>query len=136
MSDVVVKKNQTQRVSVNQSSKSVVGNTIFNPIRIINRREVNFSTLRNNVVASERTVKELDTTRMISGETPIPTPDGIETIFTVAHPYVLGSLKITRASLRLHPTIDYSETSSILGTFTMITAPSVDEPILVDYIRA
>lgn len=88
------------------------------------------------VVTSERTVKELDTARFVNGETPTPAVNGEQLVFTTAYPYVAGTLHVTRASLRMHPTADYSETSPSAGTFTMVIAPDSSEPLVVDYIKA
>jgi len=70
----------------------------------------------------------------VSGQTPTPAVNGSQTVFTVANAYVAGSLKVTRASFRMHPTADFSETSST--TFTMVVAPETGEPLIVDYIQA
>lgn len=88
----------------------------------------------NNVVRSENVRLDLDTSRMIFGEKPTPAADGSQLVFTVAHAYVFGSLRVTRASLRMHPTTDFAETSST--TFTMVSAPKSDEPLIVDYTKA
>ncbi len=88
------------------------------------------------VVVSERVRLDLDTARMVNGETPTPATNGVQTVFTTAYPYVPGTLHVTRGSLRLHPTVDYSETSSALGTFTLQVAPESTEPLITDYIKA
>jgi len=71
---------------------------------------------------------------VVSGETPTPATNGVQTVFTVANAYVAGSLKVTRASFRMHPTADFTETSST--TFTMVVAPDTGEPLIVDYIKS
>jgi len=76
----------------------------------------------------------LDTTRFIYGETPTPAVNGVQTVFTTAYPYVAGTLGAVRASLRMHPTADFTETSST--TFTMVVAPETGEPLIVDYIKS
>ncbi len=114
----------------------VVGRIVFNPIRITMPQRTVQIPSGAHVVTSERTVKELDTARMISGETPTPAANGVAQVFTTAHPYVAGSLHVTRGSLRMYPTADYTETSPSAGTFTMVIAPETVEPIMVDYVKA
>ena len=72
---------------------------------------------------------------IVSGESPTPAANGSQVLFTCANAYVSGSLKVTRGSLRMHPTTDYTETSPSAGTFTMVLAPASDEPLIVDYIK-
>jgi len=136
MSEVVVQRTQANRVTILGRKDRTSERIIFNPIRITENEQRHITTAKNTVVTSERTVKELDTARMISGETPTPATDGIELVFTTASPYVAGTLHVTRASLRMHPTADYSETSPSAGTFTMVTAPDTLEPLVVDYVKA
>lgn len=87
-----------------------------------------------NVILSEKVREVLDTARIITGETPTPAVNGVRTVFTVANAYVAGTLHVTRGSLRMHPTTDFSETSSL--TFTMVVAPDTVEPLIVDYIKS
>lgn len=72
----------------------------------------------------------------VSGQTPTPATNGVVTVFTTTNPYVAGSLRVTRGSLRMHPTVDYAETSPAAGTFTMVVAPDTGEPLIADYIKA
>lgn len=72
--------------------------------------------------------------KFIYGETPTPETDGVETEFFTEHDYIAGTLCVTRGSLRMHPTGDYSETGS--NSFTMVSAPDSNEPLIVDYIKA
>ena len=99
--------------------------------------QVNRLVLRNqsNKYSSSKRY-EVDTTRLISGETPTPAVDGVETLFTLANGYVGDTLHVTRGSLRLHPTTDYAETSPSAGTFTTVVAPAVGEPLICDYIKS
>jgi hypothetical protein len=136
MPEVVVQRTQTNRVTILGRKDRASERTIFNPIRITGNEQRNTTTPRCGVVISERTVKELDTARMISGETPTPAANGVVLIFTTAYPYVAGTLHVTRASLRMHPTADYTETSPSAGTFTMVIAPDTLEPLVVDYVKA
>ncbi len=77
----------------------------------------------------------LSVSNFIFGETPTPATDGEQLVFTVANPYVAGSLRVTRGSLRMHPVVDFVETSPGAGTFTMAVAPDASEPLIVDYIK-
>lgn len=97
-----------------------------NRIKISNQR---------NVVRTERVRYDVDTSRFIIGETPSGTVNGVTTVFTCANAYVAGTLEVVRASLHLHPTTDFSETSPSAGTFTMVTAPATGEPVIVNYIK-
>lgn len=136
MSEVVASGVHTKVVAESQSTRLVVGSIVFNPIQISMPRDRAVRRSGTNVVTSERTVKELDTARFINGETPTPAADGITVLFTTAYPYIAGSLHVTRASLRMHPTADFSETSPSAGTFTMVIAPETSEPLIVDYVKA
>ena len=69
----------------------------------------------------------------IYGETPSPQTDGAEVVFTTANNYRAGTLCVTRGTLRMYPTTDFSETSA--NTFTMVVAPLSNEPLIVDYIK-
>lgn len=75
----------------------------------------------------------IDVTKFVTGETPTPSPNASQTVFTVANAYVAGTLRVTRGSLRMHPTADFTETSPT--TFTMVVAPDAVEPLIVDYIK-
>ena len=70
----------------------------------------------------------------IYGETPTPSTNGVQLVFTTSNNYRTGTLCVTRGSLRMHPTTDFSETSS--NTFTMVVAPDSNEPLIVDYIKS
>lgn len=76
----------------------------------------------------------VSTVNLVYGETPTPATDGAQLVFTVANPYVSGTLVVTRGSLRMHPTTDVSETTST--TFTLVSAPASNEPLIVDYIKS
>ena len=69
----------------------------------------------------------------VFGETPTPAPDGINTVFTVANPYISGKLRVYRDQSVLVPGVDFTESSST--TFTTTTSPDSDEKITVDYIK-
>lgn len=100
-----------------------------------NSPRVVISRRNENTVFSERVRLDLDTVRMINGETPTPAVNGAQLVFTTAYSYVSGTLHVTRGSLRMHPTTDFSETSPSAGTFTMVVAPESLEPLIVDYIK-
>jgi hypothetical protein len=70
----------------------------------------------------------------IYGETPSPSVNGAQLVFTTANAYIAGTLVVTRGTLRMHPIADFTETSS--NTFTMVVAPESNEPLIVDYIKA
>jgi hypothetical protein len=136
MGDVVIQRSAANRVTILSRKDRSSERVIFNPIRITDRRDMNIAEPRTSVVISERVRLDLDTARMVNGETPTPAANGVVLIFTTAYPYVAGTLHVTRASLRMHPTADYSETSPSAGTFTMVIAPDTLEPLVVDYVKA
>jgi hypothetical protein len=136
MPDVVVDRRNYERVAQTVFRDKAAARVIFNPIRITDRRDLNITVPRTSVVISERVRLDLDTARMVNGETPTPAANGVVLIFTTAYPYVAGTLHVTRASLRMHPTADYVETSPSAGTFTMVIAPDTLEPLVVDYVKA
>jgi len=72
----------------------------------------------------------------VFGETPTPAVDGSTTGFAVTNAYLTGSLIVTRASLRMHPTTDFVENNPVSGTFTMTVPPLVGEPLICDYLKA
>lgn len=95
------------------------------------RMKINPVTGELDLVGSSGGVSAAD---FVSGESPTPAANGSQTVFTVANAYVAGSLRVTRGSLRMHPTADFTETSPT--TFTMAVAPDSTEPLIVDYIKS
>jgi len=95
---------------------------------VISSNDTSFATRRNNV-------EVFPVEKFIYSETPSPVVDGAQTLFTLDNPYIAGTLVITRGTLRMHPTADYTETSPNAGTFTMAVAPESSEPLIVDYIK-
>lgn len=78
---------------------------------------------------------DVDTSRFIYHETPTPSTDGSQTVFTCANGYVAGLLEVYREGLLQEKDVDYSETSASAGTFTFTTAPASDEDLRVNYIK-
>jgi hypothetical protein len=74
--------------------------------------------------------------KMVFGKTPTPTPNGVIVIFYTSAPYVAGTLRVWRGSLRMYPTLDVVETDPATGSFTLVVAPNSNEPLLVEYIKS
>lgn len=70
---------------------------------------------------------------LVTNESPTPSPNGVQTVFTTAYAYRTGTLKVTRGGIRLYPTTDYTETTDT--TFTLVVAPDSGEPLLVEYFK-
>lgn len=64
---------------------------------------------------------------------PTPTPNGVVTLFNTATAYIASTLKVYRDGILLYKDVDYAETSSTAGTFTMFSAPASDEQLRVEY---
>jgi hypothetical protein len=109
----------------NQSSRSVVLKE--NDILIVANQMQSFAIRSNHV-------EVYPVENFIYGETPSPSVNGAQLVFTTANSYIAGTLVVTRGTLRMHPTSDFTETSST--TFTMALAPESNEPLIVDYIKA
>lgn len=124
---VVISRNSVEQLTPQKVTK--FANLILQSVR--NNTLVIPSGMETLVAEKVRFI--LDTTRIVTGESPTPTVNGVLTVFTVANPYVAGTLEVTRASLRMHPSVDFSETSET--TFTMVVAPESTEPLIVDYIK-
>lgn len=67
---------------------------------------------------------------LIRYETPTPATDGAETNFSVANPYVAGTLKVFRDGVDIGCTEDDPDT----GAFSLASAPDADEDIWCDYL--
>ena len=74
-------------------------------------------------------------TDLIEGVSPVESPNGSRTVFTLpsGHSYISGRLKVYRSREKLIPGVDFTETSPT--TFTLTVAPDSDEPITLDYIK-
>ncbi len=99
-----------------------------------------------NVVKSNRSSKvvnskiisyggDLDTSRFRFNQTPVETPNGVITVFTLpsSDTYVSGLLEVFLDGLKQTKTTDYSETTS--ATFTMVIAPATGEVLRINYIK-
>lgn len=77
----------------------------------------------------------MDTTRFRFHQTPVETPNGVITVFTLpsSEAYVSGLLEVFLDGLLQTKTTDYSETTS--STFTMTAAPDANETLRVNYIK-
>jgi len=74
---------------------------------------------------------DINNTSFVTSEVPVGTINGTNTAFTVASPYVTGSLRVFRNGIRLRGGgNDFTETPS---GFTMVTAPATGSVLLVDY---
>lgn len=73
--------------------------------------------------------------RIFSQEAPTESPDGSRVVFTTA-PYRSGYLWVYRDQSVLIRGIDYTETASASGTFTLAAAPDSDEYICTSGVRA
>jgi len=74
-------------------------------------------------------------TRFKYFQIPTPTPDGIETVFTLSEGYVSGTLTVYRDQLAMQGGgVDFSETTPASGILTMISAPQIGEVIWCNYI--
>lgn len=70
---------------------------------------------------------------IVRQETPIPAPDGITTVFSVANAYRSGSLQVYRDQSVLLRDIDFTENSPT--SFTLTKASDSNEAIRADYIK-
>ena len=68
----------------------------------------------------------------IAGEVPTGTKDGVNEIFTLVWPFVLGTTAVFRNGIRELRGTGYLETAPNQITFT--TAPLVDDELVVDYL--
>lgn len=90
----------------------------------------------NLVVNSKIRGLDLDTSKFIYHETPTPSPDGSQKVFTCAYGYVAGLLEVFLDGLLQVKDVDYSETDNSAGTFTFVEAPDSNETIMVNYIKS
>lgn len=69
-------------------------------------------------------------------QTPTPTPDGSQTIFTLPNgeAYESGTLRVYKDGLRQIKNTDYTEIL-VGNTFVMTIAPDSDEVISIDYLK-
>jgi len=74
-------------------------------------------------------------TDLIDGASPVESPDGIRTDFTLPNgdKYISGRLKIYRDHAKLIREVDYIETSPTIFRLTVPT--DSDEKLTMDYIR-
>lgn len=77
----------------------------------------------------------MDTTRFKFNQTPVETPNGIITVFTLpnSEAYVSGLIEIFLDGLQQIKTTDFTESAST--TITMVTAPATGEVIRLNYIK-
>jgi hypothetical protein len=72
------------------------------------------------------------TNTAVAGETPTGVQNGVNTVFTTAQVFLLGSTAVYRNGLREHLGVGYTETNTTTITFT--TAPLASDVLTVDYI--
>ena len=70
----------------------------------------------------------------VFGEVPAGTRDGVNAVFTTAHPFLANATAVFVNGLRERRTVGYAETSSTTITFS--TAPGAGDDIMIDYIVA
>jgi len=77
----------------------------------------------------------MDTTRFKFNQSPVETPNGVITVFTLPNSdtYVSGLIEIFLDGLQQIKTTDYSETTS--STITMVIAPATGEVPKLNYIK-
>lgn len=95
--------------------------------------------IRSNVsskVVNSKINISMDTGRFRFNQTPVETPNGVITVFTLpnSETYVSGLLEVFVDGLLQIKTTDYSETTS--STFTFVNAPDADENIRINYIKS
>jgi hypothetical protein len=62
---------------------------------------------------------------------PDPTPDGVETVFTIPFGYIAGTLDVWVSGLSQTPGVDFTETDNEAGEFTMSEAPIAEDVLWV-----
>lgn len=77
----------------------------------------------------------MDTGRLKYNRSPVETPNGTITIFTLpdSDTYVSGLIDVFLDGLQQIKTTDYSESSS--STITMVTAPATGEVLRLNYVK-
>ncbi len=73
--------------------------------------------------------------RHVENETPSGNIDGINTLFTIEHASIEGSLQIYLNGLRLRPGVGFDYTMPNNQSFIMEYAPLPGDELWVDYFR-
>jgi len=86
-------------------------------------------------IVNSRVNNAMDTTRFKFNQTPVETPNGVITVFTLPNSdtYVSGLIEVYLDGLQQIKTTDYSETTS--STITMVIAPATGEVLKFNYIK-
>lgn len=77
----------------------------------------------------------MDTTRFKFNQTPVETPNGVITVFTLPNSdtYVSGLIEAFLDGLQQIKTTDFTESATT--TITMVTAPATGEVLRLNYIK-
>lgn len=65
-------------------------------------------------------------------DAPSPTPDGVETVFTIPYPYIANTSRLLINGLLQRINIDYSESDPATGEFTLTSAPVSTDNLTVE----
>lgn len=123
----VVRSNISNTVIKEDVAYRIIKASILNKIIDVNT---------SSKVVSNKMVLTLDTARFKFFQIPTPTPDGIETIFTLSESYVAGTLTVYRDQLALQGNgVDFTETTPDSGIFTLTSAPLTGEVVWANYIK-
>lgn len=78
---------------------------------------------------------DVDTARFRFNQTPVETPNGVITIFTLpsSESYVSGLIDVYLDGLKQIKTTDYTESAAT--TITFVTAPATGEVVRLNYIK-
>lgn len=92
------------------------------------------SNVTPKVVSNKIRGLTVDTSRFKFFQIPTPTPDGVETEFTLSEAYTALTLTVYRDQLALQLTTDFVETTPGSGIFTLTSAPETGEVVWCNYI--
>jgi hypothetical protein len=78
------------------------------------------------IVATASSTSTTTSYGAIYGGEPLPTPDGVETVFTLnpsSFAYIAGTTEVYVNGLLVRPGVDYTESDPLSGEITFTTAP-------------
>ena len=122
----VVKSSVARRSIKSSSSQKVVKSSVA-------RRSIKSSSSQK--VVNAKVNFSMDTTRFKFNQTPVETPNGVITVFTLpnSESYVSNLVEVFLDGLQQIRTTDFSESAST--TITMVTAPAAGEVLRLNYIK-